>query len=380
MWGGLVPWSAETIVGQRLEFCKFAQGDDVNFTELCERYGIRTKTGYKWLNRFERDGVDGLVDQSRRPHHSPTRTPPAMEELVCDVRRNHPWGGRKIGRHLEDQGHVRVPASSTITDILRRHGLLGPVADHHSGYGSFEAENPNDLWQMDFKGDFDTIRDGRCHPFDILDDHSRYSLCLNACENEQTGTVKGLLIATFDRYGIPLRILCDNGPPWGSPHPGGRDSVLSVWLIDQGIEVSHSRPHHPQTLGKDERFHRTLKLEVLSRRPHWETHTQVQDAFDRWRPIYNHQRPHDSLNGDTPSTRYQPSPRSRPTRIEPPTYPDHYDIRIVGGDARIWFQGRRYKVGRPYRGRPVGITPTNTDGTYHVYYRHQHIRTINLKQ
>lgn len=381
MLGGAVPWSVETIQEQRLEFCLAALSEAVAFVELCRRFGISPKTGYKWLARFDEGGRDGLADLSRRPRQSPSRTSEAMENLVCELRREHPsWGGRKISRRLKDRGEIAVPAPSTITDILRRNDLLRPVEAHYGGFVSFEAEHPNDMWQMDFKGWFNTTHSGRCHPFDVLDDHSRYNLCLFAALDETESSVKAQLMRTFDRYGLPLTILCDNGPPWGST--GSRTGVthLGVWLIDLGIKVIHARPRHPQTLGKDERFHRTLNLEVISRRPAWDNHTEVQTAFDQWRTVYNHQRPHDSLQGGTPATRYQPSTRSMPTQIQPPDYPDDYQVRKVASDARVHFKGARYRIGKPYAGLAIAFVPTTIDDTYNIVYRHHHIGTINLKE
>ena len=381
MWEAGMPWSVESVEAQRLEFCGLAvSGSGVSFAELCRRYGISRKTGYKWLGVYRVEGPGGLGDRRRVPKTSPTRTAATVEALVCDLRRAHPaWGGRKIRRRLQDLGHVGVPAASTITDILRRHDLLGTAEPHASGYTSFEADAPNDLWQMDFKGWFETGT-GRCDPFDILDDHSRFNLILRAGINQREATVVAALTDTFATYGIPKRILCNNGPPWGNTQPGFRWTRLAVWLLDLGITVTHSRPMHPQTLGKDERFHRTMDLEVISTRTEWDSHDQVQTAFDHWRIVYNHQRPHDSLNGAVPADRYQPSPRSMPNRIEPVDYPDSYQVRTVDAMARINFNGTRHKIGKPFTGRHVGVIPTTHDGTYTVVYRHQPIRTINLTQ
>lgn len=378
---GIVPWSVETIRAQRLEFCHLAVSDsDVTFTELCARFGISRKTGYKWLNVYRSDGPGGLGDRSRVPKTSPTRTAPGVERAVCDVRKQHrAWGGRKINRRLLDLGHVDVPAPSTITDILRRNALMSPVETQAGGYTSFEAEAPNDLWQMDFKGWISTGT-GRCDPFDVLDDHSRFSLMLRAGPNQQETTVTGALVDTFTTYGMPKRILCDNGPPWGNTQPGYRWTSLTVWLLDLGVVVTHSRPAHPQTVGKDERFHRTLDLEVISTRNVWDSHRQLQDAFDRWRRVYNFERPHDALGLAVPADRYQPSARSMPDRIEPVDYPDGYQVRKVASDGRINFAGRRFKTGKPFKGRHVGIVPTTTDGVYDIVYRHQPIRTINVTQ
>lgn len=376
-----VPWFGGSVESQRLDFCRLVcREPDVTFTELCMRFGISRKTGYKWLKRYAAGGPGALEDQSRAPYVSPTRTPPEVEEKVLAVRKDHPaWGGRKIRRRLIDLGNGDVPAAATITNILHRHNKITPAEPQAGGFVSFEAAKPNDMWQMDFKGWF-TCDTGRCDPFDVLDDHSRYNLHLEACTDQKTGTVKMSLTDTFTTYGIPEWILCDNGQPWGTSQAGFRWTTLTVWLVDLGISVTHSRPRHPQTLGKDERFHRTLKLEVISTRPVWDSHQQIQTAFDKWRHVYNHERPHDSIDLDVPASRYQPSQRSMPTRIEPVDYPDGYEVRKVGAQARIRFQGGRYKIGKPFVGRHVGIIPTTTNGVFNIVYRHQHIKTINLTQ
>jgi len=376
-----VPWSVETVEARRLEFCRLVDpGSGVSFTELCRRFGISRKTGYKWLNLYRVGGPGALGDRSRVPVSSPLKTSSVMEREVCALRGKHPaWGGRKINRRLLDLGHVGVPAASTITGILRRHGLMATSEPQAGGYGSFEADACNDMWQMDFKGWFNTGT-GRCDPFDIIDDHSRFSLVLRTDVVQQRHSVMGALSDAFCTFGMPRRILCDNGPPWGNTQPGFRWTGLSVWLLDLGVRVSHSRPRHPQTLGKDERFHRTMDLEVIGARPIWDSHQQLQTAFDRWRRVYNHERPHDSLNGDVPATRYQPSPRSMPQRIEPVNYPDGYQVRVVKKTGEISFRGHFFKVGKAFKGRRVAAVPTTQDGTYTINYRHQPIRTINLTQ
>lgn len=170
------------------------------------------------------------------------------------------------------------------------------------------------------------------------------------------------------------------GSPWANTQPGFRWTGLGVWLIDLGVGLSHARVRHPQTIGKDERFHRTLKLEVISTRDHWDDHAQVQEAFDRWRPIYNHQRPHDALDGDVPADRYRTSTRAMPTRIEPVDYPDHLWVRKVSERGQIMFQKQRIRIGSAFGGRHVGIQATNTDGVFDIYYRSQNVRTITLSQ
>ena len=261
-----MPWMESTAMSQRHEFVVLARSDGANFRELCRRFGISPVTGYKWAGRFGEGGSAWLADRSRRPAHSPTQTPPHIEQLVVSMRKEHPaWGGRKIRARLLALGHRELPAASTITGILRRHGLINP--DGHKSQGAFirfEWPRPNDLWQMDFKGDFALSR-GRCHPLTILDDHSRFNLALRACADQRGLTARAVLTEAFGRYGLPWRMLCDNGPPWGTSRRGGL-THLGAWLIRLGITVSHGRAFHPQTQGKDERFHRSLKVELLKGR------------------------------------------------------------------------------------------------------------------
>lgn len=208
-----MPFQECSVVSQREEFCRLASAGGSNIRELCRRFGIAPATGYVWLGRFRAEGSAGLVDRSSRPHVSPLRTDPRLEAAVLSVRAAHPvWGGRKIRRVLERQG-LEAPAASTITAILRRAGQLdGPGAGKRRAPIRFEYAAPNDLWQMDFKGHV-AMASGRCHPLTIIDDHARYALEIGACGNEATGTVSDRLNRVFQRFGLPNRILADNGPP-----------------------------------------------------------------------------------------------------------------------------------------------------------------------
>ncbi|MBB5506631.1 transposase InsO family protein [Paraburkholderia sp. JPY681] len=266
----------------RLEFVCLALQEGANRRELCRRAGISAKTGYKWLSRHAQDSTAmALADRSRRPRQTPARTAPCVEQQVVQLRQAHPaWGGRKISRRLSDLGHTDVPAPSTVTDILHRHGLIDAAASAAATpWQRFEHEQPNDLWQMDFKGWFD-LQDGRhCSPLTMLDDHSRYNVTLDACIGTDTRTVQHHLERTFRRYGLPPRINADNGSPWGSPSQAGQLTELAIWLIRLGICLSHSRVAHPQTNGKEERFHRTLKAEVIAGH-HFKDLPSAQRAFD----------------------------------------------------------------------------------------------------
>lgn len=211
-----MPWKDVSAMEQKLEFVNLAQSGGLSLSELCHRFGISRETGYQILRRYRSEGLAGLVPRSRRPHASPGKTEASVEEAVVRLRGDHPtWGGRKLRRRLHDLGMTTVPSASTVTTILRRHGLLDEAeSERHRPFRRFEHAAPNDLWQMDFKGHFPTEK-GRCHPLTVLDDHSRYSLAIEACGDEQDRTVRPRLAALFRRYGMPVAILADNGPTLG---------------------------------------------------------------------------------------------------------------------------------------------------------------------
>jgi transposase InsO family protein len=256
-----MPWREVSKMDERREFVRLARQEGANRRELCRRFGIHADTGYKWLGRGMTD--EELADRSRRPHSSPTRTAAAIEAGILAVRDAHPaWGARKIAHCLEREGKA-CPAHSTVHEILRRHGRIVAAPGGPAAAQRFEKPAPNLLWQMDFKGHMPLLGGGRCHPLTIVDDHSRYAVGLEACANEQAGTVQSRLEQTFRRYGLPDAFFVDNGTPWGDSS-GQRWTRLGVWLLKLGVAVLHSRPYHPQSRGKSERFHRTLKAEVFA--------------------------------------------------------------------------------------------------------------------
>lgn len=373
-------WQEDTRMSLRKEFVHLAQLHTLPFAELCRRFNISRKTGYKWLNRARFNEEEDFADRSRRPHGCPTQTPAELEAKVVALRQRHPaWGGRKISRVLKRQGVKGVPAPSTITHILDRHGLLVEgEAGQTKPFQRFEHEAPNQLWQMDFKGHFQTGA-GRCDPLTIIDDHSRYNLSLEALQGQRTEPTQKTLTKIFSRYGLPRRMNMDNGQPWGSPRASDHGlSRFTAWLIRLGIKVSFSRPAHPQTNGKNERFHRSLKAEVLHNR-YFEDLAQVQRHFDQWRHIYNHERPHEGIDMAVPADRYQPSSRTLPKDLLPIEYGPDDQVRKVQYHGRVSFQGRWLLTSKGLKGEPVAFRPTKHDGVYELYYCQHRIKTINLK-
>lgn len=375
-----MPWQARDTMSLRREFVELARQEGANRRALCRRFAVSPKTAYKWLARFGEEGAAGLADRSRRPRTSPERTGAALEAAVVGLRAEHPaWGGRKIARRLRDLDGTEL-APSTVTTVLHRYGLISQEASEAaSAWTRFEHPEPNQLWQVDFKGHFDT-RGGRCHPLTALDDHSRFNLVLKACARTDCPTVRPLFIEAFRRYGLPLRINADNGAPWGAPSaPAHGLSRLTVWLIRLGIRVSHSRVRHPQTNGKEERFHRSLKAEVLTGRG-FESLATVQQAFERWRTVYNCERPHEALALATPVSRYAPSPRPYPEQLPPIEYGPDDAVYRVPPNGWLRVHGRRLKVSNALTGLPIAVRPhPNQDGVLDFYFCHQRFLQLDLR-
>jgi len=373
-----MPWQEIGTVELRAEFVVLARSGTLTFSELCRRYSISRKTGYKWLQRFEECGVSALQDHSRRPISQPTHTSPEIEALVVACFDKYPeWGPRKLRRVLVDEGHQRLPVPSTISEILRRHNRSQSSSPEPMPWNRFEHPYPNDLWQMDFKGHF-ALGEKRCYPLTVLDDCSRFSLCLKACGNEQTQTVRDALTATFQQYGLPRRMTMDNGPPWGAGGGNGRFSRLTVWLMEQGITVGHSRPYHPQTQGKLERFHRTLKSELLGRRQ-FDSFERCQREFNSWRDRYNLERPHEALGMERPASRYECSQRSWQEHMPAYEYGVTDEVRKVSADQCISFHRYVIAVGEGFVGKQVAVRPTSTDGRYTIHFCHQQLTEIDLR-
>jgi transposase InsO family protein len=360
---------------QRREFVQLAMQEGANVRELCRRFGIHPDTGYKWLGRWT--SGEELADRSRRPHSSPGRTEASIEERVLAVRDAHPaWGARKIARCLERDG-VCCPAPSTVHAILQRHGRIAAPLGGAAAHLRFEMAEPNQLWQMDFKGHMPLSGGGRCHPLTVVDDHSRYNLCLAACADEQRSTVQNRLELTFRRYGLPEAFFVDNGKPWGDSS-GQIWTKLGVWLLKLGVTVIHSRPYHPQSRGKNERFHRTLQAEVFALQ-HFRDLAQVQRAFDAWRTVYNLERPHEALGQQVPVSRFQPSSRAMPDRLPEVEYGEHEIVRTVSTTkSYISFKGRPWLVPKAFQGERVAIRALNADDRYGIFFAVHQIATIDL--
>jgi transposase InsO family protein len=371
-------WGNKCLMELRKEFILQVIQEGSNVSALCKRYNISRKTGYKWIQRHNTNQTTDFSNFSTRPKNSPEKTAQRWIEKIIGVRTKHPaWGARKIWVILSRSYPEKdLPACSTIHKILQQQGYISEGKRSSHTWKRFEHDAPNRLWQMDFKGHF-AYEQGRCHPLTILDDHSRFSVLLKACTNEKVETVRSLLIEAFKRYGLPERINVDNGSPWGSFGECSRYTNLSVWLIRIGVKVSYSRPRHPQTNGKDERFHRTLKREVLESN-YFRDIEHIQINFDKWRDIYNIERPHEALGVDVPINRFKPSYRSYSEKLDEIEYAPEDKIRKVDQGGRIHFEGRSIFVGSAFIEERIGIREIS-EGIMQFFYSHQKLGELDLR-
>jgi len=375
-----MPWKEVTTLSERIEFIQKALEFGSIMAELCRQYGISRKTGYKWLKRYFEAGPEGLVDQTRRPHGHPRHTSEAMETLVVWVRANYAgWGGRKIKGWLEQHEIMDIPSASTITQILRRNGVLDlSESRKHRPAKRFEMETPNVLWQMDYKGKVQTLEGRACYPLAVLDDASRFLLTLTACPNQTQTTIQNTMTKVFREVGLPERMLMDNGPSWSGTARKHDFTFLSIWLIRLGITISHGRAYHPQTQGKIERLNRSLDEEVLNHvTPGNEQHAQ--SLFDRWQYIYNYERPHEALGMKVPGSKYAPSPRPFPEVLPLIEYPSNAIIRKVDQSGRLSFRNCIFRIGKSFAYLPVQIVPTEVDGEFQVRFLHQPVAYLNFR-
>lgn len=373
-----MPWKEKSIMSQKEEFIRVAQQKNRSFSDLCKEFGISRTLGYELLKRYQAEGNKGLGARSKAPNSHPNKTSKKMEEAVLKVRDQYPtWGPRKIKAYLIKRNIKNLPAISTINEILKRCGYISVEESlKRKALIRFERDRPNELWQMDFKGHFQLGNKQSCYPLTLLDDHSRFSLCLKACINEEILPVKKQLIRTFDEYGLPQQINVDNGRPWGNSCLT-RYTRLTVWLMQLDIIVSHSRPRHPQTNGKNERLHRTLKKDVLSEQA-IDNFTQAQKLFDQWRYIYNYERPHEGIGMQVPADRYKPSVRCMPQKMPTIEYESSAIVRKIA-KSFISFKKKSYLVGKAFIGHDIELRPCETNGTLEIYFGKHKIYTYDLE-
>lgn len=340
--------------------------DGASITEISQRHHVSRKSIYKWLERHEAYGEEGLRELSRAPHSCP-----ATSELWCEriraARHEHPqWGAPKLVWRLEQKyPHPAVPSISTVGRVLRESGLSRPrrrVRAHGTG-ALQEAEESNQCWAIDFKGWRRTGDGAHCEPLTLSDQATRYLLCCQALPSTASPRVEAVLRRVFAEYGLPQRIRSDNGSPFASRGECGL-TRLSVWWTELGIAVERIAPGHPQQNGKHERMHRTLHeatMEPLAR-----TLRQQQRRFDHFRLEYNEQRPHQALGQRTPASLYQPSLRPLPARIAEPDYRDWPQRRVCDGGKITW-RPHCIFVSHALAGKVIGFEPLQ-DGVWRAWF------------
>lgn len=370
-----MPWNEVTVMSSKIEFIKRYLKKECSITSLCNEFDISRKTGYQLIKKYNEDG---FTLRSRRPLRSPNKTSEMMENKILAIRDKHPcWGGAKIRAYLlNKEKQIELPHTNTINAILKRHGrITESESEKHKAWKRFEHEAPNDLWQIDFKGFFSLNNKTFCYPLTLIDDHSRYCLLIKACLNQRTATVQPALTEVFKTVGLPKQMTMDNGTPWG--YSGKQlHTQFCAWLMRLGIVVKHSRPNHPQTQGKLERFHRTFKEELLNYYA-FDNLDDAQMGFDGWLNIYNNDRPHGAIDLQTPASRYKKSERLFPEILNPIEYPNYMSVHKVGVNGLIRFQGKKYKVGEGFRGEPIGLM-AESNNLADIYYCSQKILTLDL--
>lgn len=353
-----MPWKETCKMEERLEFVQEVKGGDHCFAECCRRFGISRPVGYKWMRRHEQQGLEGLGDRSRAPHHRPHALDEETEQAIVDFREDHPdWGPRKLRVKLKESEPGRYwPAASTIGELLRRRGLSVSRTRRRKGTPSSQpfgsCTQANDVWCVDFKGWF-RVQDGRrCDPLTLSDADTRYLLRCQAVGQPDGKHVRAVLEAAFREYGLPQAIRSDNGSPFASTGLGGL-SRLSIWWMRLDIELQRIRPGKPQENGRHERMHRTLKQCTAS--PPAATLRAQQRAFDAFRREYNHERPHEALGQIPPGRVYECSPRPYCSRLPEVVYPAFMQQREVHEHGQIRFKGTRYFLGQALFGQRVGL-------------------------
>ena len=354
-----MPWKETDVWEQRFRFIEEWKSEDWTLAELCREFGVTRKTGYKWVERYEACGVEGLRDESRAPHTHPHAVGDEMEQRITALRGQHPlWGARKIHRVLERDGADPVPAESTIGSILKANGLTVPRKRRSRARPNqtplAHASEANKVWCADFKGWFRS-RDGeRIDPLTISDAYSRYLLRCQTVKAADTEHSKPIFEAAFREYGLPERLRTDNGAPFGSNSDSGL-TRLAVWWIKLGICPERIEPGKPQQNGRHERMHRTLKQATAS--PPARDRRAQQRRFDEFLREYNQERPHEALGQATPASHYQPSTRIYPRRMVKVEYPAAWPVRQVYQGGQMSWHRESVFVSHALEGEPVGLEP-----------------------
>jgi len=366
-----MPWSETCPMDERARFVLEALEGWSSMRALCEKYGVSRRVGYKWLDRYKEGGLAALADRRRAPRKQAQATPPELVARIVALRQERPtWGPRKLRGRLERLDPATSwPAPSTIGAILCREGLVSKRRRRKQPRGGgrsprTEADAPNRVWTADFKGEFRLGCGRLCYPLTIVDAHTRFLLGCQALPSTATSGARATFERVFRAYGLPEVLRTDNGAPFRTHAVAGL-SQLGVWWIRLGIRLEWTRPGRPQDNGAHERLHRTLKAEAT--RPSRATPERQQQAFNRFRAVYNEERPHEALQQQTPAMLYRPADRHLPPRLPDLEYPEHYFRRKVARTGQFRWRKQAYFVSQTLHRQTIGLEYTH-DGVFNIYF------------
>lgn len=368
-----MPWIETEPMNEKMKFITAFLNKDsgVTFKELCETFNISSKTGYKYVKRYESEGIDGLKERSRAPHNQAKRIPLNIEENILELKLKYPsWGAKKIRNWLlQESQDIHWPARSTIDDLLKKHKLVIPAKRKRrvKAYSNplQDCNHSNDIWSIDYKGQFMLGNKELCYPLTITDNFSRYLLAVEGSPKISGLEVQKVLTRLFIEFGLPLAIRSDNGAPFAGCGLAGLSKV-AVWLIKLGIVPERIRKGHPEENGRHERMHLTLKKETAS--PPQFNQKQQQQSFDQFKKIYNEERPHEGIEFQRPSWLYAQSPRSFPTRIPKIEYDSTMDkTRKIRTNGTMKWLGKEVFVSETLIGESIGMRQTE-DGEWMLFY------------
>jgi transposase InsO family protein len=366
-----MPWSETSCMEQRARFVLDALQGVFTMSELCDRYGVSRKTGYKWINRYHDNGVPGCGDRTRAPRAHPNATDPKLVARIVKLRRKQPdWGPITLHAVLcEEYPHTAWPCPSTIGEILKRNELIRKRRRRPARTAWRPArtkpDRPNRVWTADFKGQFRLGNGALCYPLTIADAFSRYLLVCRGLKGTALKPARRVFEETFQEFGLPDVIHTDNGVPFCAPGAALGLSSLSVWFLKLGIALERSRPGKPQDNGSHERMHRTLKQEVAQ--PPRRTESAQQRALNRFKATYNYKRPHHALQLKTPGSLYTASNRLYPADLPDPVYPAHFEQRRVTKIGVFTWKQRQVFLTEALRGETLGFEHV-ADGVWSIFF------------
>lgn len=363
-----MPWKESSPMDERIKFVATYLEGSYSFSSLCAAFEISRKTGYKWLMRYAETGAEGLMDVSKAPKNSPQQVSEEIKNLLIETRTARPkWGPKKIVAWLEIKyPHLDLPAPSTVGELFKRSGLIPPkektIRSIKQAAPAFDAQKPNAVWSVDFKGEFKLGNGKLCYPLTITDNHSRFILCCQGHTSTNYLQTRNAFEKVFKKYGLPDVILSDNGVPFSSP---SGLSQLNVWWTKLGIKPLRTQPGKPQQNGRHERMHRTLKQHTAY--PPQENMEKQQNIFDAFVHDYNFERPHAAIKNFPPSSLYKPSLKKLPKKIKKFTYPKYMELKTARAIGEIRWKGKKYFLGRALEDEEIALEEKD-DGLWLVHF------------